>query len=386
LKSGPTRSRYHTAIVGSGIVGLMAAYHLMKRGVRDVVLLDRAPALLLGASGRNGGGIRAQWTTKENVELARRSIAQFRKLATETGHNTWFRQGGYLFLARTEAQLDGLRKAAAFQNQHGVRTKILAPEGAKEVVPPLSTEGVLGAAFNPDDGTLFPWPVVHGVADAVRREGIEIVTNAEVQGFDTQGDRVLGVRTSAGAIGADHVVLAAGAHSPQVAKLLGIEIPTKPQRHEILVTEAVKPYLDPMLVDLSNGLYASQAMRGEIVGGISYPHVDGHSQESSLDFSTTFAKALLRLLPQLSGVNMLRQWAGSYDIAPDGRPILGRAGGFSNFYVSCGYTGHGFMIAPMTGQLIAELITGRPTTLPIDSFRLERFAEGGGSKEEMVIG
>jgi len=171
-----------------------------------------------------------------------------------------------------------------------------------------------------------------------------------------------------------------------VAKHIGIDIPTKPQRHEILVTEALKPYIDPMLVDLSNGLYASQAMRGEIVGGISYPHVDGHSQESSLDFSTTFAKALLRLLPQLSGVNMLRQWAGSYDIAPDGRPILGRAGGFENFYVSCGYTGHGFMIAPMTGQLIAELITGRKTSLPIDSFRLSRFQEGPIAKEEMVIG
>lgn len=386
MTSAPTKTRYETVIIGAGIVGLMVAYHLMKRGVRDIVVLDRAPALVLGASGRNGGGIRAQWTTKENVELARRSIAQFRRLASETGHNTWFRQGGYLFLARTEKQLDGLRRAAAFQNEHGVRTRIVSPEGAKEVVPAMSVDGVIGAAFNPDDGTLFPWPVVHGVAEAVRHEGVEIVTNARVHGFETAGNRVVAVRSSVGRIDADHVVLAAGAHSPDVAKQLDIDIPTRPQRHEILVTEALKPYLNPMLVDLSNGLYASQAMRGEIVGGISHPHVDGHSQESSLDFSTSFAKALLRVLPQLSGVNMLRQWAGSYDFTPDGRPILGRAGGFENFYVSCGYTGHGFMIAPMTGQLIAELITGRKTSLPIDSFRLGRFQEGVASKEEMVIG
>jgi sarcosine oxidase, subunit beta len=386
LKSTPSKSRYHTAIIGAGIVGLMAAYHLVKRGVHDVVVVDRAPALVLGASGRNGGGIRAQWTTKENVELARRSITQFKRLAQETGHNTWFRQGGYLFLARTERQLDGLKKAAAFQNAHGVRTRILAPHEAREVAPPLDIDGILGAAYNPDDGTLFPWPVVHGVADAVRRAGVEIVTGADVQGFDVGQGRVQALRTSAGRIEAEHVVLAAGAHSPAIAKHLGIDIPTKPQRHEILVTEALKPFVNPMLVDLSNGLYASQAMRGEIVGGISYPHVEGHSQESSLDFSTTFARALLRLLPQLSGVNMLRQWAGSYDLTPDARPILGRVGGLENFYVSCGYTGHGFMIAPMTGQLVAELITGKPTTLPIESYRLSRFQEGAAPPEEMVIG
>lgn len=378
--------RFEVAIIGAGIVGLMTAHHLVRLGVRRVVVLDRAPALLLGASGRNGGGVRAQWTTEENIELARRSIAQFRRLARETGHNTWFRQGGYLFLARTEAQIEGLRRAAAFQNHHGVRTRIVGPEEARAIVPPLSVDGVVGGAFNPDDGTLFPWPVVHGVAEEVRRAGAEIRVGTDVTGFDVEGTRVRGVRTRAGTVEADHVLLAAGAASPGIARHLGVDLPTRPQRHEILVTEALKPYLDPMLVDLSNGLYASQAMRGEIIGGISHPHVEGPSQESSLDFSTTFARALLRLLPSLSGVNMLRQWAGSYDLTPDARPILGRAGGYENFYVAVGFTGHGFMIAPMTGQLMAELITGRPTTMPVESFRLSRFEEGVGAKEELVIG
>lgn len=380
------KSRCHTAIIGAGIVGLMTAYHLARKGIRDVVLLDKAPALLLGASGRNGGGVRAQWTTAENIELARRSIAQFQRLARETGHNTWFRQGGYLFLARTEVQIANLKKAADFQRRHGVRTRILSPDDAKRLVPPLSINGILGAAYNPDDGTLFPWPVVHGVAEAVRARGIEIELNADVTGFETSGDRVRAVLTSRGRLEADHVLLAAGARSPEVARLLGLAVPTVPQRHEILVTEALKPFFDPMLVDLSNGLYASQAMRGEVVGGISFPHVEGHSQDSSLEFSTTFARALTRLLPALSGVRALRQWAGSYDLTPDARPILGRAGRFENFYVACGFTGHGFMIAPMTGQLLAELIAGERTTLPIESFRLSRFEEGVTGKEEMVIG
>ncbi|MBI2078417.1 MAG: FAD-binding oxidoreductase [Euryarchaeota archaeon] len=380
------KARTRVAIIGAGIVGLMTALHLARRGVTDVVVLDRAPALLLGASGRNGGGIRAQWTTAENIELAKRSIEQFERLARDTGHNTWFRQGGYLFLARTEEQLSNLRKAAAFQNAHGVRTRLVDADGARRIVPPLSTEGILGGAFNPDDGTLFPWPVVHGVAEEVRRRGVEIVLNADVVGFDTAGGKVRAVVTSRGRVEADHVLLAAGARSPSVAALLGIDLPTRPQRHEILVTEALKPFFDPMLVDLSNGLYASQAMRGEVIGGVSHPHVDGHSQESSLAFASTFARALTRLLPQLTGVRALRQWAGSYDLTPDARPILGLAGAFDNFYVACGFTGHGFMIAPMTGQLLAELMTGGKPSLPIDGFRLSRFAEGDLAKESMVIG
>lgn len=380
------KDAYRVVVVGAGIVGLMTAHHLVKRGITDVVLLDRSGALLMGASGRNGGGVRAQWTTAENIELAKRSIRQFDELARETGHNTWFRQGGYLFLARTEEQFSQLKKAAAFQNQHGVATRIVHPAEARWLVPPLSTEGIVGGAFNPGDGTLFPWPVVHGVAEHVRKAGVEIITGAEVTGFQTSAKRVRGVETSRGTVAAEHVLIAAGAHSPQVAARLGVEIPTTPQRHEILATEALKPFFHPMLVDLSNGLYASQAMRGEVIGGISHPHVDGHNQDSSLEFAAHFARALTRLLPQLSGVRALRQWAGSYDLTPDARPILGRLGEWENVYAACGFTGHGFMIAPMTGQLLAELIAEGRTSLPIDSFRLSRFAEGPIVKDTMVIG
>jgi sarcosine oxidase, subunit beta len=380
------RSEARVVIIGAGIVGLMTAHHLIRKGVQDVVIVDRAPALLLGASGRNGGGVRAQWTTVENIELARRSIQQFEELARVTGHNTWFRQGGYLFLARTEDQLAGLRKAQAFQNQHGVPTRLVTPQDAREIVPALNLDGIVGGAFNPTDGTLFPWPVVHGVAEHVKKGGAEIVLNANVQGFVRKNDRVTAVETSRGTIKTNHVVLAAGAHSPDVARLVGVDIPTRPQRHEILATEALKPFIGPMLVDLSNGLYASQAMRGEIIGGIGHPHVEGHSQRSSLDFATTFARALTRLLPQLTGVNMLRQWAGSYDLTPDARPILGPVGGLQNFLVACGFTGHGFMIAPMTGQLLAEVIADGKPSLPIHSFRLGRFQEGPIEKDTMVIG
>jgi sarcosine oxidase, subunit beta len=372
-------------VIGAGIVGLMTAHHLARRGVRDVLVVDQAPSLLLGASGRNGGGIRAQWTSVENIDLARRSIDQFKRLAAATGHHTWFRQGGYLFLARTDDQLANLRKAVAFQNQHGVRTRLIDPDHARHIVPGLNTEGVVGATFNPDDGTLFPWPVVHGVAEWLKRRGVAIQLNTAVTGLRRHNGGLLATTTQ-GDVEAEHVVVAAGAWSKEVAALAGVDVPTHPERHEILVTEALKPFLDPMVVDLSNGLYASQAMRGELVGGMGFPHHVGPSWGSTLEFIQAFAKALTRLLPHLGGVNVLRQWAGSYDMSPDHKPILGPTPHVDNLYVACGMAGHGFMLAPMAGQLLAELITdGRPS-LDIHKFRLARFAEGDVERETMVIG
>lgn len=376
--------RRRVVIVGAGIVGLFVAHHLAKRGVRDVIVLDKAPSLLLGASGRNGGGIRAQWTTIENIQLAKASIRQFRRLAQETGTNTWFRQGGYLFLARTEAQWDSLRKAAAFQNAHDVRTRLLSVGQAREIVPLLSTEGVVGASFNPDDGTLFPWPVVHGVAEKVRAAGIPVELGTEVIGFEASG-RVRAVLTTRGRIECEWVVLCAGSWSPQVARLAGIDLPVHSERHEILVTESLKPFLDPMLVDMSNGLYVSQAMRGEAVGGMGYPHTKGESWESSFEFAQYFARALTRLIPSLKGIRALRQWAGTYDMTRDARPILGPVK-YENFLVACGFSGHGFMISPVSGQLMAELIVEGRTSMPLDKFSIDRFGRGELETESLVIG
>jgi sarcosine oxidase subunit beta len=187
---------------------------------------------------------------------------------------------------------------------------------------------------------------------------------------------------------AEHVVVAAGARTKQIVAGLGVDLPTRPERHEIMVTEALKPFLDPMVVDLSNGLYASQAMRGEVVGGLGRPHAEGHSQGSTFEFAAHFAKALTRLLPSLSGVNVLRQWAGSYDVTPDARPILGRVGPWQNLLVACGFSGHGFMLSPTTGLILAQVILDGRTDLPLEHYSIDRFAGGRmpDDAETLVIG
>ncbi len=382
----PRKDHYDVVILGGGGIGLSIAYHLARLGITDVLVLDR-DSLVKGATGRNGGGVRAQWTTEENIELARRSIKAFKGFAKDTGHNVFLRQGGYLFLLRTEKQLAAARSAVAFQNEHGVRTRIISTRKAERIVPGLNTEGCIAATFNPDDAVLFPWPIVWGYKDAAERAGVEVVTFAEATGLRTSGGRVTHVETSRGTIGCNWVVNAVGAWAKQVASWGGVDLPNKPERHEILVSEPLKPFLGPMLVDLSTGYYVSQDMRGELVGGLGGDHRESLDWSSSLEFMRDFAKQTVRLMPRLGPVKVLRQWAGSYDVTPDRKPILGvAAAGPDNLVQASGFSGHGMMISPMVGRLIAQLIAGQKPEVDLHPFRLERYAEGDLKLEGMVIG
>lgn len=384
----PERAQH--VILGSGVVGLGTAYHLAKRGVTDVCVLDRG-YVLSGASGRNGGGVRAQWTTKENIELARRSVGMFQRLPSELGIQIWFRQGGYLLLAFDDKTAEGLERAVAFQNQHGIPTRLLTEAEALEIVPELHTRGLVQASYGPTDGVLFPWPVVWGYYQKCREMGVTVVHHTNVQGFDVAGNgsrRIAAVKTDRGTVRVQgQVVNATGAWSKGVAALAGVELPNSPVKHEILSTEPLKPFLKPMVVDLRNGLYLSQVMRGEVVTGIGEPDTrPGEDQSSSLGFLKHIARALVEVMPAMRHVKVVRQWAGMYDMTPDHVPILGPTPGFDNFVQANGFSGHGFMISPMVATLLAQLLRGEATSIDLAPFSLERYARGEAVYESFVIG
>ena len=386
LGHAPRKGHYQVVVVGGGAIGLSVAKHLADMGITDVLVVDR-DSLVKGATGRNGGGVRAQWTSAENIELAKRSIQAFKRFASDTGHNIFLRQGGYLFLCRDPDQMGRLEKAAAFQNRHGVRTQVIDLAEARRIVPGLNTDGCVGATFNPDDAIVFPWPIVWGYKDAAEAQGVEVATFTEVTGFQTRGGRIRAVQTDRGTIGCDWLINAAGAFSKRLAGMAGLELPNEPERHEILVSEPLKPFLDPMVVDLSTGYYINQDMRGELVGGMGGEHPNTLDWSSSLSFLREFSKQTVRLLPRLGPVKVLRQWAGSYDVTPDRKPVLGVAqDGPDNLVQANGFSGHGMMISPMVGRLMAQLVAGKKPEIDLHPYRLERFADGAGELEGMVIG
>ncbi len=388
-RGGPVPERAEIAIVGGGVMGLSIAYHLARRGLEDVVVLERG-YLAEGASGRNGGGVRQQWSTEINIRLMQESVELCRRFAVDLGVNVWFRQGGYLFLARSDKEVARLEKNIAIQNRCGVATRMLEPEQAKEIVPELDLAGIVGASYNPTDGILFPWPFLWGYARQAAAHGARIFTQTAVTQLarDPQGGYVLD--TPRGRLRARRVINACGAWSPKLAEMIGVTIPTWPIRHEICSSEPLKPFLRPMVSELASGLYCSQSMRGEIVGGVTLPgHGSTYAMGSTLEFLATYARRLARLMPILGDIKILRQWAGPYDQSPDGNPILGAAPDHPDFFVACGFVGHGFMMAPIVGKLYGEWLTGEPPHEIFSRYTLARFADGAPQpheKEDFNIG
>jgi glycine/D-amino acid oxidase-like deaminating enzyme len=374
--SAPARRDFRVAIIGGGIVGLFTAYRLLRAGAGPVVVLERG-FLSSGASGRNGGGVRQQWDTRVTVRLMREAVQEWKHFGRDFGTNVWFRQGGYLFLAASPAELARLGEVTAAVRSEGLDGRLLDPSGVPRYAPSLSLDGILGATFLNTDGTLYPFPAVWGVYEAVRALGGDVRLGVEVTGIRTENGRVAGLATTAGPLDAPVVVNAAGGWSGDVSRLAGLSVPNVATRHEILATEPLKPFLDPMVIRLSDGLYFSQTMRGEIVGGLAVPHPTGTRAgvPTSPAFLRSMSRSLVRLIPALAPVGVLRAWSGYYDDTPDGFPVIGEDPRLPGFVQANGFSGHGFMLSPASSKRVAKAVLGEPTDLSPAQFSPARFLD-----------
>jgi sarcosine oxidase subunit beta len=397
----PLPAEAELVIIGGGIMGLALAYNLAratrKRTNLRIVVVE-ASYLASGASGRNGGGVRQQWSTELNIRLMQESMELCGSFAHDMGINVWMRQGGYLFLCRTEATRARVARNIALQNQCGVPTRLITTDEARELVPELETDPFVAASYNPTDAIVFPWPFLWGYAAAAEKAGVSLHTAAPVTGIDHAGGDFV-VTTARGTVRAPRVVNAAGAWSPRIAAMVGLALPNWPVRHEIMSTEPLKPFLRPMVSVLESGLYFSQSLRGEIVGGVNVPETGERAGEppladevkpirlgSRLAFLEAIAAGLTEVMPRLADVKVVRQWAGPYDLTSDGNPIVGEAPGLPGFYLCCGFMGHGFMMAPVVARHYARHLLGEETHAFFHKWRLARFAEGDVEREDMIIG
>ncbi len=391
LHCEPVPSAADAVIVGAGINGLATAYELARAGLKNIVVLEKN-YLGSGSTGRCGGGIRQQWTTRENINLARESVALYENMSAELGYQVFFRQGGYLMITEQESDLPAMKAAVDLQRRCGVPTDFLTPRQCLDIVPDLRIDDLKGATFCAKDGTAYPFAVVWGYAGACHRKGVRIFIKTTLTDIEMTAGRITGVMTDRGPIATPVLVNCAGPWARSLAAKIGVDLPNRQERHEIMVSESLKPFLDPMVISITNGIYFSQSMRGEIVGGIGdasepqWENPDNFRTNSQLRFAVRFAKVLTRLYPRAASVRMMRQWAGMYDVTPDHRPILGGVPDRAGYYHICGFSGHGFMLGPMAGRRMAGHITSGREDPVITSLSLARFAGGDLQADAFVVG
>jgi heterotetrameric sarcosine oxidase beta subunit len=391
LSQGQVPSSADAVIIGGGINGLTTARELGKLGLKNIVVLEKN-YIGSGSTGRCGGGIRQQWTTEENIRLAQESVRMYEDMSADLGYQVFFRQGGYLMVTESENDLPALRKAVELQNRCDVPTEFLQPEDCLRIVPDLNIANLKGATFCPKDGTAYPFAVVWGYAKACHKLGVKIFIRTTVSAIESDGGRIKSVTTDRGRISTPLVINCAGPWARNIASKVGVSLPNIQERHEIMVSESLKPFLDPMVISITNGIYFSQSLRGEIVGGIGDPAEpqwetpENFNTNSQLRFAVRFAKALTAYYPRAARVRMMRQWAGLYDVTPDHRPILGGVPGLEGYFHICGFSGHGFMLGPVTGVRMARHITTGLHDDIIASLSLDRFDRGDIQTDAFVVG
>jgi sarcosine oxidase subunit beta len=345
-------------VAGSGAVGASVAYHLALLGADDVVVAERGE-LAGGSTSRAMGGVRQQFSTAEEVVLARESIAFLAEIGAPL-----FRQVGYLFVATTEQGLAELEERRALQNELGVAVERVDPA----VVHGLAVDDVLGATCCWSDGVADPGGVAR-----------EVLRRAAALGVDVRP------HTPAEELERDVLVIACGPWSPELAARVGVELPIRPLCRQLLETSPVEgvPETLPMVIEAETGFHFRR--RGErLVLAMSDPE-PRWTFDTVVDESL-FEDRLERLLhryPLAAGATIDNAWAGLYDMTPDAHPIVGRIA--DGVYAACGFSGHGFMQSPAVGRAVAELVVRGETSLDLRPYALERFDTGAVFPEHLVL-
>lgn len=373
-------------IIGGGIAGCSLAYFLAKKGVKDIVLLEK-DYLASKETGICPGGIRQQHTNELCARLAKKSVDEFFGRIDEELHPEYplpFIQSGYMFLAHTENTLKGYRENVEEQNRWGIPSQMLAPHEVLDIVPGMSPESLLGAAFCRTDGFLEDG---HGLTQLlgqrIREMGGRILFE-EAIGIKVKSEKIVGVQTPKRTIETESVINAAGCESPKVSDWVGIPLPIEIQKRRLLYTARIEErFLEPLVVAFDKGWAGKQLREGNVYMGYLR-----EAEESLSDhrYTEKCVELALHMMPEkMAELRVLKIQEGHYDTTPDGQPVLGRVSGREGYTLMTGFSGHGYMLAPAIGMVLSEILTGQRPSVDIEGLHLERFQETHMDREKLVI-
>jgi sarcosine oxidase subunit beta len=374
-------------IIGGGVMGASAAYHLAQRGIKNIVLLEKEEFFGTGATGRCAGGVRYQFSTEINVRLSLASLPMIERFKEEIGQDVDYRQCGYLLVATTEKDAQVFRHNVELQNSLGVSTQLLSGDEVRARLPLMKFDDAIAGTFNPKDGLVDPNGVVAGYVSAAQKLGVKALTRAEATGICVSGDQLEGVETAQGVIQTRTVLNTAGPWAGLIGQMAGVPIPIVPIRRQMFTTNALKqiPVDFPFVIDFAQSLYFHREGEGLLIGMSNQHEKPGFDQSIDEDFEMENFEAALERLPMLERASRASHWAGLYEVTPDAHPIFGGSP-VKGFTICAGFSGHGFMHGPVAGKLMTEyLLDGAFSTVDVSMLDLARFEEGRLIKEYNVV-
>ncbi|HSJ54616.1 MAG TPA: FAD-binding oxidoreductase [Anaerolineae bacterium] len=365
-------------VVGAGSTGLSTTYELARAGV-DVLLVDRRN-VAMEAGGRNPGGIRQIGRDPDEVPLMVAAMRRWHGLAEELGCDLELAEDGYLWVALTEQDLEMQRGLAVRDAAYGIREYALVRDQVRDMAPAIS-DRIWGGLYSPTDLIANPFLVARGYLAAARRCGARVLLGTEVLDLDVREGRIHGLETSAGRIETRTVINAAGPWSDRIASMAGVDIPITPCPNQFILTEPMPPILPPFLL-ISGIAVCRQSARGHVyIGNTNAPGgITGLSKATNYEEMTRTVTNILKIVPAFRGLNIIRTWVGTIDFSPDDNFIFGRVDEVEGLILASGFSGHGFALTPIIGQLLCELVVQGETSLPVEAFRLDRFKRGVAEK------
>ena len=377
--------KYDVIIIGAGSIGVPAAYYLADRGLKTCVI-ERLPSEGRGQNRAAIGGIRATHSDPAKIKICQLTIDLMNRFESEHGIDVDWIEGGYLFPVYDTILESKLKNLLDVQKKFNLNIDWISPDSVDELVPGINRNGLLGGTYSPKDGSASPLKVTGAYLKLAREKKAEFYFDEEVTGFETENGCIKTVITGKDKYSAGIIIDASGAYAKDTAALCGIDVPVDPDCHEAGITEPVKPFFKPMVVDLrtddnSSNYYFYQNKEGQVVFCITpSPQIFGKDTDNTSVFLPLVVKRMLNLYPRLRNLRIRRTWRGLYPMTPDGFPIVGRTKEINNLFLAVGMCGQGFMLGPGLGKIISELICDNSTDYDFILNQLSLYREFAGTE------
>jgi sarcosine oxidase subunit beta len=370
------KSSADVIIIGGGIIGCSTAYYLAKKG-KSVIVLEKSKVFGYGGSGRNGGGVRQSGRDKRELPLAMYGVQNlWPNLSKELGTDVEYYQHGNLRLGKTDEHIEILKGLTATAVDQGLDVKMISGQEVRDICPHLSDE-VIGASWCPTDGHANPLQATLAFHNKARQLGVHFLTGQNVLSLKMIGGELRQVVTSDGFFEADRIILAAGLESRPISQSIGVDVPMKAIALDTLITDAQPPMFYQMLGTAMADFYGHQTTHGSFVFGGGKPlnseYISSTSDHTPIEATADTCRGILGYIPAMKHAKVVRSWVGIVDWCEDKVPVLSRVDDVPGLILGCGFSGHGFGIAPSVGTVLSELACDETPSINISGLGYDRF-------------